>query len=119
MYGSLARSHIAPTDLGHAEVARGVRQLPERAAGARRERGRTELLDMKSGIEHWKAKGLDFSKVFSTPKMPVEVARFGWSTHLAAFEELVEVVQTVVTDPSVVEAVEALDDGLLDLVELA
>jgi glutamate synthase (NADPH/NADH) large chain len=38
--------------------------------------GHTELLDMKSGIEHWKAKGLDFSKVFSTPKMPVEVARF-------------------------------------------
>jgi glutamate synthase (NADPH/NADH) large chain len=38
--------------------------------------GHTELIDMKSGIEHWKAKGLDFSKVFSTPKMPVEVARF-------------------------------------------
>jgi glutamate synthase (NADPH) large chain len=37
--------------------------------------GRTELLDMKKGIEHWKARGLDFSKVFYTPKMPQEVAR--------------------------------------------
>src|SRR5213593_2134688 len=36
----------------------------------------TELLDMKSGLEHWKAKGLDFSKVFYMPKMPPEVARY-------------------------------------------
>jgi len=38
--------------------------------------GRTELLDMKKGIEHWKAKGLDFSRVFQMPDMPAEVARF-------------------------------------------
>src|SRR6267378_429826 len=38
--------------------------------------GRTELLDMRKGIEHWKAKGLDFSRVFYMPKMPAEVARF-------------------------------------------
>src|SRR5688500_6875744 len=38
--------------------------------------GRTELLDMKKGIEHWKAKGLDFSRVFAMPKMPADVARF-------------------------------------------
>jgi glutamate synthase (NADPH/NADH) large chain len=37
--------------------------------------GRTDLLDMKKGIEHWKARGLDFSKVFYTPRMPPEVAR--------------------------------------------
>jgi glutamate synthase (NADPH/NADH) large chain len=37
--------------------------------------GRTELLDMKKGIEHWKARGLDFSRVFYMPKMPAEVAR--------------------------------------------
>jgi glutamate synthase (NADPH/NADH) large chain len=30
---------------------------------------------MKKGIEHWKARGLDFSKVFHMPKMPAEVAR--------------------------------------------
>ncbi|HEY9380641.1 MAG TPA: glutamate synthase-related protein, partial [Burkholderiales bacterium] len=37
--------------------------------------GRTDLLDMKRGIEHWKAKGLDFSKIFHSPTMPAGVAR--------------------------------------------
>jgi glutamate synthase (NADPH) large chain len=38
--------------------------------------GKSDWLDMQSGIEHWKAKGLDFSKVFYSPKMPAEVGRF-------------------------------------------
>jgi glutamate synthase domain-containing protein 3 len=38
--------------------------------------GRTELLDVRKGIEHWKAKGLDFSRIFAMPQMPPEVARF-------------------------------------------
>ncbi|MBI2317705.1 MAG: glutamate synthase subunit alpha, partial [Betaproteobacteria bacterium] len=38
--------------------------------------GRTDLLDMKKGIEHWKAKGLDFSKIFRMPQMPPDVARY-------------------------------------------
>jgi glutamate synthase (NADPH/NADH) large chain len=38
--------------------------------------GRTDLLDTKKGIEHWKAKGLDFSRIFQMPAMPAEVARF-------------------------------------------
>jgi glutamate synthase (NADPH/NADH) large chain len=38
--------------------------------------GRTGLLDMKQGIGHWKARGLDFSKIFYTPQMPAEVARY-------------------------------------------
>jgi len=38
--------------------------------------GRTDLLDMKKGIEHWKAKGLDFSRIFQMPHMPPEVAIF-------------------------------------------
>jgi glutamate synthase (NADPH/NADH) large chain len=37
--------------------------------------GRTDLLDMRHGIEHWKAKGLDFSKIFHMPAVPAEVAR--------------------------------------------
>jgi glutamate synthase (NADPH/NADH) large chain len=37
--------------------------------------GRTRLLDMKKGIDHWKARGLDFSKVFHAPSMPADVAR--------------------------------------------
>ena len=38
--------------------------------------GRTDLLDIKKGIEHWKAKGLDFSRIFKMPDMPAEVARY-------------------------------------------
>ena len=38
--------------------------------------GHTELLDTSKGIEHWKAKGLDFSRIFAMPQMPPEVARF-------------------------------------------
>ena len=37
--------------------------------------GRSDLLDMKKGVEHWKAKGLDFSKIFYMPAMPADVAR--------------------------------------------
>ncbi|GAB4117998.1 MAG: glutamate synthase-related protein [Sideroxydans sp.] len=37
--------------------------------------GRSDLLDMRAGIEHWKAKGLDFSKIFHQPQVPANVAR--------------------------------------------
>jgi glutamate synthase (NADPH/NADH) large chain len=30
--------------------------------------GRTDFLDKESAIEHWKARGLDFSKIFSMPR---------------------------------------------------
>jgi glutamate synthase domain-containing protein 3 len=46
----------------------GVRKLDELI-------GRTDLLDMKRGIDHWKAKGLDFSRIFFTPQVPASVAR--------------------------------------------
>ena len=38
--------------------------------------GRSDLLDMRAGIDHWKARGLDFSRVFYQPKMPATVARY-------------------------------------------
>lgn len=47
----------------------GVRKLSELI-------GRSDLLEMKAGIDHWKARGLDFSKVFFLPRVPAEVARF-------------------------------------------
>ena len=37
--------------------------------------GRSDLLDMRRGIEHWKASGLDFSRIFYQPPMPADVAR--------------------------------------------
>jgi glutamate synthase (NADPH/NADH) large chain len=59
-------------------IAEEVRELMARL-GIRRFNdliGRADLLDVKKGIEHWKAKGLDFSRVFHAPKMPPEVARY-------------------------------------------
>ena len=37
--------------------------------------GRADLLDTKTGIDHWKASGLDFSKIFYQPKVAADVAR--------------------------------------------
>ncbi|HWV17507.1 MAG TPA: glutamate synthase-related protein [Rhodocyclaceae bacterium] len=37
--------------------------------------GRADLLDTKAGIAHWKARGLDFSKVFYIPPTSADVAR--------------------------------------------
>jgi glutamate synthase (NADPH/NADH) large chain len=37
--------------------------------------GRADLLDIKRGIEHWKARGLDFGRVFHQPAVPAEVPR--------------------------------------------
>jgi glutamate synthase (NADPH/NADH) large chain len=37
--------------------------------------GRADLLDMRAGIEHWKARGLDYSRIFHLPNVPAEVPR--------------------------------------------
>lgn len=38
--------------------------------------GRADLLDMKKGIAHWKAQGLDYSRLFAQPQVPAEIARY-------------------------------------------
>ena len=58
-------------------VAEEVRQLMA-SLGIRRFDdliGRADLLDMKQGVEHWKAKGLDFTRIFHQPAVPASVAR--------------------------------------------
>jgi glutamate synthase (NADPH/NADH) large chain len=42
--------------------------------------GRSDLLDMKKGIHHWKARGLDFSRIFYMPNVPSDVARLHGET---------------------------------------
>ncbi len=37
--------------------------------------GRSDLLDTRKGIAHWKAQGLDFSSIFHQPSVPADVAR--------------------------------------------
>src|SRR5690606_10277459 len=36
--------------------------------------GRTDLLDKDRAIEHWKAQGLDFERIFHKPNVPRSVA---------------------------------------------
>ncbi|MRD47154.1 glutamate synthase subunit alpha [Caenimonas koreensis DSM 17982] len=38
--------------------------------------GRADLLDIRKGITHWKARGLDFSRLFAQPNVPADVPRF-------------------------------------------
>ena len=38
--------------------------------------GRADLLDMRQGIEHWKASGLDFSRLLAVPQVSADVPRF-------------------------------------------
>ncbi len=37
--------------------------------------GRTELLDVREAVEHWKARGVDLSMVLATPDLPPEAPR--------------------------------------------
>jgi glutamate synthase (NADPH) large chain len=38
--------------------------------------GRSDLLDTRPGLSHWKASGLDFSRLFAQPNVPADVPRF-------------------------------------------
>jgi len=38
--------------------------------------GRSDLLDTRRGIEHWKAQGLDFARLFAQPPVPADVPRY-------------------------------------------
>ena len=38
--------------------------------------GRSDLLDTRPGLAHWKASGLDFSRLFAQPNVPADVPRF-------------------------------------------
>jgi glutamate synthase (NADPH/NADH) large chain/glutamate synthase (ferredoxin) len=58
-------------------VAEEVRQIMAQLGIARFEElvGRVDLLDTRKGIEHWKAKGLDFARLFAVPEGADESSR--------------------------------------------
>ena len=58
-------------------VAEEVRELMAKLGVRRFEEliGRPDLLDMRRGVEHWKARGLDFSRIFAMPQVPADVPR--------------------------------------------
>ncbi|HTN93967.1 MAG TPA: glutamate synthase large subunit [Gallionella sp.] len=49
--------------------------------------GRSDLLDVRHSIAHWKAQGLDFSRVFHQPKVAASVARYHSQTQDHALEK--------------------------------
>ncbi|MBP7648010.1 MAG: glutamate synthase subunit alpha, partial [Comamonas sp.] len=53
--------------------------------------GRADLLDTRKGISHWKAKGLDFSRVFALPPVPADVPRMHTSTQDHGLEKALDV----------------------------
>ena len=73
-------------------VAEEVRELMARL-GIRRFSeliGRTDLLNTRKGIEHWKAQGLDFSRIFYQPQVGAEVARYNSETQDHALEKALD-----------------------------
>ena len=53
--------------------------------------GRVDLLDTQKGIEHWKAGGLDFSRLFYQPNVPADVARMHVMDQDHALEKALDV----------------------------
>jgi glutamate synthase (NADPH/NADH) large chain len=53
--------------------------------------GRADLLDTRKGVEHWKAKGLDFARVFALPPVPAEVPRKHVSTQDHGLDKALDV----------------------------
>jgi glutamate synthase (NADPH/NADH) large chain/glutamate synthase (ferredoxin) len=52
--------------------------------------GRSDLLDMRKGLAHWKAQGLDFSRLFAQPSVPVDVPRFQTLTQSHGLEKALD-----------------------------
>lgn len=52
--------------------------------------GRADLLDVRKSVDHWKAKGLNFSKIFYQPPMPENVARFRCETQDHGLEKALD-----------------------------
>jgi glutamate synthase (NADPH/NADH) large chain len=52
--------------------------------------GRADLLDMRAGIDHWKAKGLDFSRIFYQPNVPADVPRLHAETQDHGLEKALD-----------------------------
>jgi glutamate synthase (NADPH/NADH) large chain len=63
--------------------------------------GRSDLLDMRKGIEHWKASGLDFSRLFAQPQVPAEVPRFQTLTQEHGLEKAIDNVLIAKSRPAI------------------
>src|SRR5437773_6315087 len=59
-------------------IAQEVRELMAQLGFRQMNRmiGRVDRLEVKKAVDHWKAKGLDFSKILYQPEVPTDVGRF-------------------------------------------
>ena len=62
--------------------------------------GRADLLDMRQGIEHWKASGLDFSRLFAMPKSN-DMPRFHTETQEHGLEKSLDNVLIEKSKPAI------------------
>jgi glutamate synthase (NADPH/NADH) large chain/glutamate synthase (ferredoxin) len=53
--------------------------------------GRAEFLDTRKGVAHWKARGLDFSRLFAQPQVPADVPRLHVATQDHCLEKALDV----------------------------
>ena len=63
--------------------------------------GRADLLDMKKGVEHWKAQGLDFGRLFAVPAVPADVPRFHVATQEHGLERSLDNVLIEKSKPAI------------------
>jgi len=63
--------------------------------------GRADLLDMRAGIHHWKASGLDFSRLFAMPNVAEDVAKFHTSTQDHGLEKSLDNVLIAKSRPAI------------------
>ncbi|MFL5131219.1 MAG: glutamate synthase subunit alpha, partial [Microvirga sp.] len=66
--------------------------------------GRSDLLDKNGAIDHWKAKGLDFTKLFHKPEVPANVA-------IRHLERQVHPIANVLDRDFIAQAGAALESG--------
>ena len=52
--------------------------------------GRSDLIDIQKGLDHWKIQGLDFSKIFYQPKMGSEVSRYNTESQYHALDKALD-----------------------------
>ena len=63
--------------------------------------GRADFLDIRRGIEHWKAKGLDFSRLFAMPEVATEVSRFHTESQDHGLEKALDVTLIERSQPAI------------------
>ncbi len=64
--------------------------------------GRTDRLEPRKAIEHWKAKGLDFSKILYQPEIGPEVGRFQTMTQDHGIDQSLDMTQLLkICEPAI------------------